>query len=269
MSSSKPSLTLGRPASFSDEDLAAFAETLYDQMTEKVQEQEQSESPEVAELFFEHASDAALGKYLAQHPGADPSRHTVKAKAEREPELEPEQTGDGTRQEWMSKTEAAKAEQSPSQKETMGELKELATSEPLYLRWGFGPTADVERKQSRDAITHELHSGLSAIAIDPTWSNEKMAVRIDEYKTTALSGKPTQAWLYRGKQIGVDSDGHPSIVITGVVGQPGQRLLKGAAEYSRQRREWDDLTRSPALFPVVRERKEKALAAGPPLYSGS
>lgn len=96
----------------------------------------------------------------------------------------------------------------------------------IYVRWSvFGK--EPPSGLSRDYSNSQLHRGLSAVQINPSWETGELLHRLSEYKTTRFR-HATTANIYIGKQVGVDSDGYPSIQIIKYLGSVDDTLLDQA-----------------------------------------
>lgn len=80
----------------------------------------------------------------------------------------------------------------------------------IYVRWSRGPEFDVN--PSRDYVSGQTHSGLSAVFID-YWERAIMVRRMKEYEFLRLKDSLINAYIYQASEIAKDSDGYSSIEI--------------------------------------------------------
>lgn len=105
--------------------------------------------------------------------------------------------------------------------------------ETMYVRWSRGPKLDKEMGSSMDYTSYQRHQGLSAQPVrhdDP----ELAAQMIHEYKFLRRKDDKIFAWIFTGRQNGVDSDGAPTIDANSIkpVGKISETLLKKLDDYT-------------------------------------
>lgn len=98
---------------------------------------------------------------------------------------------------------------------------------PVYVRWSRGPDFDMKPgAKSRDYQTGEVHSGLSAVDITSDMSEAQMLRMIADYGHLRSADAAVRPYFYRGKEVGLDSDGGPSIRPTEYVGGVSDDFLR-------------------------------------------
>lgn len=80
----------------------------------------------------------------------------------------------------------------------------------LFVRWSNGPKYDLDpNSNSKDYQTGEIHSGISSKRLESSDSHTDFVNSLDEYSYFQMPG--VKPHIYKGKKIGTDSDGAPSI----------------------------------------------------------
>lgn len=121
------------------------------------------------------------------------------------------------------KTEIDKEKEAVSE---LNDIREKAKEGNLFLRWSMGPEYDGKQERSADKSSGEIHSGLSAIRIDPGWDEPTLAERVKEYGFLRMNNRRIKPYLYQGVQVGKDSDDHPSIRIDRSIGVLSSNLVE-------------------------------------------
>ena len=80
----------------------------------------------------------------------------------------------------------------------------------LFIRWSRGPKYDT--RPSHDFVSGRTHAGLSCVWID-YWEREIMVRRLGEYGFVRINDPARKGYIYRGTEIGKDSDGYSSIAV--------------------------------------------------------
>jgi len=78
----------------------------------------------------------------------------------------------------------------------------------VYIRWSRGPKYD--RRPSRDYLRGRFHAGLSAVKIG-NWTGDYLTRRLAEYRFLRLKDHRINPYIYRGVEVGLDSDGYELI----------------------------------------------------------
>jgi hypothetical protein len=82
----------------------------------------------------------------------------------------------------------------------------------VYIRWSPSASGDLSGKQaSRDFVSGETHSGLSAIEITGDMHPVDIAFRLSEYGFLRLQDRRSTPHVFLAEKVGVDSDGYESI----------------------------------------------------------
>lgn len=120
---------------------------------------------------------------------------------------------------------------------SVAEIADLAEKHGrIYVRWSAGPKFDMKSgAKSRDTVSGETHSGLSAVVIRPDFSTEDILKMVRDYGF--LRGeKATGAYFYTGDETGVDSDGTPTIAPIKYLGRASDDLVSFADDDSNYER---------------------------------
>ncbi len=97
---------------------------------------------------------------------------------------------------------------------TITGLKKLISSDQvLYVRWSRGSAMDARQGRSRDYASGEQHAGLSAVLVNPDWTQDDvwLAGRVTEYWFLRGKDPLIGCHIYAGIVVGTDSDGYQSI----------------------------------------------------------
>ncbi|MFF0492715.1 DUF6098 family protein [Nocardia sp. NPDC003482] len=99
--------------------------------------------------------------------------------------------------------------------ETLDELTDLITHNPLYLRYSHGPEADAEAGPSRDYEAEVTLPGLSVTTLvpEPWWprpAREWVARRLCKYSELGAE-RGRFAWLLTGHEVGRGPDHEPVV----------------------------------------------------------
>ena len=102
-------------------------------------------------------------------------------------------------------------------------------SEDMYVRWSRGPKFDKKQKYSLDKVTRRNEPGLSGVNIEKEWLEDPFIFlqRLQEYSFgTRLNDSAVKGWIYKGIELGIDSDGHAAIEIVDTIGSTGKKFLE-------------------------------------------
>lgn len=83
----------------------------------------------------------------------------------------------------------------------------------VFVRWSKGPDYDLKPGAvSRDYQSGATHAGLSAMPLSADLTDADLARHLRSYDyLTDLDRNPTAGHIYRGRRVGLDSDGSPVI----------------------------------------------------------
>lgn len=121
---------------------------------------------------------------------------------------------------------------------SMGNLRGLLKeAEPVYLRWSRGPKYDLKPgARSRNQVTGQLESGLSATPLTPNDDSAALAKLIREYEFLRLGGSDIAPHLYTGRKLGVGGDNEPVIAPIRHLGTLAPDFVRSATDDSKVRR---------------------------------
>lgn len=132
---------------------------------------------------------------------------------------------------------------------SISELNDLVNSqENLFIRWSRGIEFDKKQCVSRDFAAGCAHSGLSAVKLNKDWSEAELASRVSEYSFLRIKDGRISAWIYKGNEVGNDSDAASSITEVELVGTLSSGLIKQLDS---------GLARKMALTAALEEAKSK------------
>ena len=138
----------------------------------------------------------------------------------------------------------------------------------VYIRWSPSASGDLSgKKASRDFVSGETHSGLSAIEITGDMHPVDIASRLSEYGFLRLQDRRSTPHVFLAEKVGVDSDGYESIKPTmllldsdaDVVNAIDSKLADIMDAMDNIERESERLKKSPG-HPAVVERLNAAKA---------
>lgn len=116
---------------------------------------------------------------------------------------------------------------------SLDEVVDLLEDGILYVRYSRSHRDDLKRGYSLDHGTGTLEAGLSVQEIRPEDTREGrgwIARLLCEYRFASAGG---YGWLARGRQVGRDSDGCPTIAGAEFVARLDAKLVTSCAAYAR------------------------------------
>ena len=93
-------------------------------------------------------------------------------------------------------TEKPTAPEATGESLNLDQVRKLAKTEKVFVRWSAGPKYDLQMTGSKDKVSGSIHAGLSAVAIDPEWSNGVLASRLKNTAFFASTMKKLRHILY-------------------------------------------------------------------------
>ncbi|MCM6778120.1 DUF6098 family protein [Nocardia sp. CDC159] len=116
--------------------------------------------------------------------------------------------------------------------ETLDELTEVVTEQPLYLRYSHGPEADAEAGPSRDYEAEVDLPGLSVTTLgpEPWWprpARDWVARRLCKYAELAVE-RGRFGWLLAGREVGHGPDHEPIVTDVQPVARIADRVIDEA-----------------------------------------
>lgn len=133
--------------------------------------------------------------------------------------------------------------------DTIGDLRKLINTADgeVFVRWSNAPEHDLkEGAASRDYVSGETHSGLSAVPVDSSMTDALLASRLHEYGFLRMKDSDLRPRIYIAKSIGKDSDGYDLIRPSKYVGVISDKLIsqlddKNFHELMRHREDLDGI----------------------------
>jgi len=116
---------------------------------------------------------------------------------------------------------------------SLNQIIDAASDKTLYIRWSRGPAMDRKHGKSRDQVSGQYHSGLSAQAVRA--DNPKLLAKmLQEYSFLRCKDPRIYCWIFSGEQNGTDSDGAPTIDAETIVpvGRISDALIAKCSEYN-------------------------------------
>ncbi len=107
-------------------------------------------------------------------------------------------------------------------------VKDLAKEHgTVYVRWSPSSSLDLSgNRVSRDFVSGETHSGLSAVDINSGDDDIDIASKIREYGFLRMQDSRSRPHIYAANVVGRDSDGYPSIIPTKVLATASNDVIK-------------------------------------------
>jgi hypothetical protein len=104
--------------------------------------------------------------------------------------------------------------------------KEAEKRGSVFVRWS--PTASKDLKPgavSRDFVSGQTHAGLSAVEVTGDMHPVDIAKALREYGFLRMQDNRSVPRVYGGQKVGIDSDGHASIIANEVLFSPNKKQI--------------------------------------------